>query len=208
MELVDMQDLGSCASACGFESLHPHFSKVIPLSNAPGEIFFIFPAHFYLFVRLSLQKGGAGLISMEIEEYYDKIYRYCYYKVGNKQLAEDLTQETFLRYLKSTCTEPDRYLYTIAKHLIIDEYRKAKPMNLEDLESEPVTDGFEEAVIDKDTVNKALNSLSEEDRELVVLRFINEEPLSEISKITGISRFALYRRLNNAKLQLAKLLEG
>jgi len=145
---------------------------------------------------------------MEIEEYYDKIYRYCYYKVGNRQLAEDLTQETFLRFLKSTCTEPDRYLYTIAKHLIIDEYRKVKNVSLEDTEDEPVSEGFEDELLGREVVNKALDSLSEEDRELVILRFVNEEPLSEISRITGISRFALYRRLNNAKDKLAKLLEG
>ena len=35
---------------------------------------------------------------MDIEEYYDKIYRFCYYKVQSKELAEDLTQETFLRF--------------------------------------------------------------------------------------------------------------
>ena len=38
---------------------------------------------------------------MDIENYYDKIYRYICFKVNNKTLAEDLTQETFLRFLKS-----------------------------------------------------------------------------------------------------------
>ena len=34
---------------------------------------------------------------MELEELYDRIYRYCYFHTGRKELAEDLTQETFLR---------------------------------------------------------------------------------------------------------------
>ena len=38
---------------------------------------------------------------MDIEEQYDKIYRYCYFKLSNQQLAEDITQETFLRFLES-----------------------------------------------------------------------------------------------------------
>ena len=35
---------------------------------------------------------------MELEELYDRIYRYCYFHIGRKELAEDLTQETFLRF--------------------------------------------------------------------------------------------------------------
>ena len=47
---------------------------------------------------------------MDIESYYDKIYKYIYFKVNNKTQAEDLTQETFIRFLKSECNEPERYL--------------------------------------------------------------------------------------------------
>ena len=43
-----------------------------------------------------------------------------FFKVNNKALAEDLTQETFLRYLKAKCEEPERFLYTIARNLCID----------------------------------------------------------------------------------------
>ena len=38
-------------------------------------------------------------MSLDIHEQYDKIYRYCYFKVNNRCLAEDLMQETFLRYV-------------------------------------------------------------------------------------------------------------
>lgn len=37
---------------------------------------------------------------MDIEEQYDKIYHYCYFKIYDKQLAQDITQETFLRFYK------------------------------------------------------------------------------------------------------------
>lgn len=47
-----------------------------------------------------------------IEEQYDKIYRYCYYKVKNRDLAEDITQETFLRGFEAQGRGVDiRYLY-------------------------------------------------------------------------------------------------
>ena len=145
---------------------------------------------------------------MEIEEYYDKIYRYCYYKVGNKTLAEDLTQETFLKYLKTTCTQPEHYLYTIAKNLCIDEYRKPKVASLEEDLTEPADEGFEKNLLDREAVSDALSRLSDEDRELMILRFVNEEPFSEICKITGLSRFAIHRRISAAKAELVKYLKG
>ncbi len=46
-------------------------------------------------------RGRYNSRAMDIEEQYDKIYRFCYYRVKNKETAEDLTQETFLRFLKA-----------------------------------------------------------------------------------------------------------
>ena len=50
--------------------------------------------------------------------------------------------------------------------------------------------------------------MPEEDRELLILRYMNEVPLSDICKIMGISRFALYRKLNSVKRDFIKLMEG
>ena len=74
---------------------------------------------------------------MDIEEEYDKIFRYCYWKVHNKEIAEDITQETFLRFLQSNYDERGkriRFLYTIAGNLCIDEFRK-KPFEDYSLDS-------------------------------------------------------------------------
>ena len=144
---------------------------------------------------------------MDIENYYDKIYKYIYFKVDNKALAEDLTQETFLRFLKSESKEPERYLYTIARNLCIDEFRRIKPVSTEDEEMLVVSEGFEDEILEKQTISGALKKLSEEDREIVILRFVNEEPVGEIAKMFGISRFALTRRLNKAKSLLKEELE-
>lgn len=63
-------------------------------------------------------------MSIDINEQYDKIYRYCYFKVKSRCLAEDLTQETFLRYFAQTSYvhrgKRLAYLYTIARNLCID----------------------------------------------------------------------------------------
>ena len=144
---------------------------------------------------------------MDIESYYDKIYKYIYFKVNNKTQAEDLTQETFLRFLKSECNEPERYLYTIAGNLCIDEYRRIKPVFTEDEDITQVEEGFEDKILEKQVLANALKVLSDEDCEMIVLRFVNEEPIGEIAKLYGISRFALTRRLNKAKNRLKEELE-
>ncbi len=144
---------------------------------------------------------------MDIESYYDKIYKYIYFKVNSKTQAEDLTQETFLRFMKSECNEPERYLYTIAGNLCIDEYRRIKPVFTEDEDITQVEEGFEDKILEKQVLANALKVLSDEDSEMIVLRFVNEEPIGEIAKLYGISRFALTRRLNKAKNRLKEELE-
>ena len=66
----------------------------------------------------------------DLDEQYDKIYRYCYMKLRHQQTAEDITQETFLRFLENK-TYKDMgkeisYLYRIARNLCIDLMRKQK----------------------------------------------------------------------------------
>ena len=57
---------------------------------------------------------------MDLEEQYDKIFRYCYFKIYDKQMAQDITQETFLRFysrgLKLDSGGNLPYLYTIARN--------------------------------------------------------------------------------------------
>ena len=63
---------------------------------------------------------------MDLEIQYDRIYRYCYFRLHNAQIAEDITQETFLRFFnKDLSLDSSRelpYLYTIARNLCIEEY--------------------------------------------------------------------------------------
>jgi RNA polymerase sigma-70 factor (ECF subfamily) len=158
---------------------------------------------------LYITEGGERQQSMDIEEQYDKIFRFCYYRVHNTDTAQDLTQETFLRFMNSDYKERGeqiRYLYTIARNLCIDESRKAQMVELPEDYSDD-GDGAED-LIRKIEVNQALDKMPEEDRELLILRYMNEVPLSDICKIMGISRFALYRKLNSVKRDFIKLMEG
>jgi RNA polymerase sigma-70 factor (ECF subfamily) len=146
-------------------------------------------------------------VSIDIEEQYDKIYRYCYYKTGNATLAEDLTQETFLKYfVQNSYMEYGKklaYLYTIARNLCIDSFRKKQPEKLAD--ELPDTDFIERLEL-RNTIRQALKILPEQEQELLLFRYANELSVGEIAAITGISRFAVYRRIKSALASLKNLL--
>lgn len=146
-----------------------------------------------------------------MEEQYDKIFHYCYYRMRNRQIAEDLTQETFLHFFNSKYVEQNKelhYLYTIARNLCIDESRKRKWQELTS-ESE-VSDGgvFAENMTEKLFIENIFRKLSEEEKELLVLRYVNEEPVSLLCEELQISRFVLYRKLNAIKKKLAQWMKG
>lgn len=146
---------------------------------------------------------------MNIEEYYDKIYRYCFYKLQDKCLAEDVTQETFLRFLKKEnegIIKEENYLYTIAKNLCNDEIKKIRRerdclvSQYEVTESSDIN--IENMVVNQVYVQEVLSGLTENDMEILLLKYINNESINDISRIMGISRFALYRRIRRIQKQL------
>lgn len=154
----------------------------------------------------------------KLEEHYDKIYRYCYMKTQHQQNAEDITQETFLRFLEDhEYTEMGKrlaYLYTIARNLCIDYYRREGCRETVPLEEDTFQNGLysrdskENTLVMRHTLGQALDGLREEERELIFLRYVNEVPVGQISSILGISRFAVYRKeqaaLKKLKAELGK----
>ncbi|MGN0630699.1 MAG: RNA polymerase sigma factor, partial [Ruminococcus sp.] len=75
-------------------------------------------------------------MSADLKDQYDKIYRFCCLKVNNPVIAEDITQETFLRFLENpqytAVSEQIKILYTIAGNLCTDEFRRKQTVPLPD----------------------------------------------------------------------------
>lgn len=170
----------------------------------------------------------------DLTEQYDRIYRYCYFKVHNRETAEDITQETFLRYLEHYAdrgSEWDlKYLYRIAHNLCVDEYRKPtlEPLAEENPGDKHVGFGIDgqeavkyrsvqqslvrnmsehdhsEKTISSIWLKNALNKLPDEEQEILLLRYANEVPNSVICEMLQISRFALYRKMQKALQKLQK----
>lgn len=149
------------------------------------------------------------------QEQYDKIYRYCYFRIGNERTAEDLTQETFLRFYESSgyrdAGRPLAYLYTIARNLCVDVYRKQTARLVSDWDEEAfrgflAQEGFEEQSVAKLALHAALSELAEDARELLLLRYVNDVPFAQLAQIYGRSRFALMRELKKITQELERRL--
>lgn len=138
-------------------------------------------------------------MSINLEEQYDKIYKYCYFKIRNKEIAEDLTQDTFLRYFSQNSYisrgKPMAYLYTIAKNLCIDYFRQ-KPELISD--ESTIQHSESDNIITNLAVRQAINQLPTELSEILLLRYANELTVTEIAVFLKISRFAVYRKINAA----------
>lgn len=150
---------------------------------------------------------------LDLDDAYDKIYRYCYFKIGHRQSAEDITQQAFLNLFeyekKETIKNPLAFLYTVAGNLCMDEFRRRKrefPDGSEVLAREGEAgweDGEERRVLAVD-VGNALRKLPVWEQELLLLRYVEELPMQEIGGIFHLSRFAVRRRLLKAAADLRK----
>ena len=139
---------------------------------------------------------------MNLEDQYDRIFKYLYFRLHDRHIAEDLTQEAFLRFLASrTYRDENRqlqYLYTIARNLCNQHYRDREiTYSLEESENLPESESFEQPLLQRLTLRDALDQLLPEEREMLFLRYINEVPVEVMSGLYNISRFAVYRKLNS-----------
>ncbi len=114
---------------------------------------------------------------MDLEEQYDRIYRYLYFRVQDRHTAEDLTQETFLRFLGSrTYQEENRqlqYLYTIARNLCCQFYRdRAEDCCLKEVPDDPLSDDLEQSLVERISLADAMRKLPRDEREMLFLQYV------------------------------------
>lgn len=153
---------------------------------------------------------------MDLDRQYDRLLRYCYMKVRDRSLAEDLTQEAFLRFFASRSYKDvgreTAYLYAIARNLCADHFRRHREIPLEALPPDvrAMSDAGKEAgrMLDRLSVEQALGKLEDDEREIVVLRYVSGLRVSDVAQALGLSRFAVRRRLSAALKKLKKEMEG
>lgn len=169
--------------------------------------------------RHSMKKITQNQFLEAYDKYADAIYRHCFYRVFSKSLAEELTQEAFMKtwqYLdEGKQVENLRaFLYRVANNLVIDSVRKKKEEGLEDLleanpSIEPSHDGrgdIEKEELAQEAI-AAMRSLREEDKEILTMRYVDELDLKEIAEVLGITANNVSVRLNRAMKALREKFE-
>lgn len=145
------------------------------------------------------------------------IHRFIYFKVGNKEEANDLTSIVFLKawnHIQNNSLENVKtlraLLYRIARNAIVDYYRETGNKAVDSLDDEnnhiEIVDGAEDPQdkldreADLELIKAKLPLLKDEYREIIILRFINDLSLEEIAEIRektkGNVRVILHRALN------------
>lgn len=142
------------------------------------------------------KQGDAEAFTSFFDKYSKKIYRFIYFKISNKELAEDLASQCFLKAWEQIARGQriknfQSWLYRIARNLVVDYYRNREKEELRliyQLEEAGTEDKFNpDENLDREQLEKLLFLLKSEIREIVVLRFIEQLSIKEIAKIVDKS---------------------
>ncbi|MCU4188776.1 sigma-70 family RNA polymerase sigma factor [Flavobacterium sp. HXWNR29] len=169
--------------------------------------------------------GDESALASLIERHQSKIYGFIYSKVNDRDLSDDIFQDTFIKVIKTLKTksynEEGKFLpwvMRIAHNLVVDHFRKAKKMpfqreteeysifnymtdNAPTIESQMITEQVE---VD---LTRLLDELPDDQKEVLVMRMYQDLSFKEIAELTGVSINTALGRMRYALLNLRKIIE-
>lgn len=165
--------------------------------------------------------GDAWAFGLIYDRYVDMVFRFLYFQVGNRQLAEDLTTDTFLRALKRIGSrtrgdgDPGAWLLTIARSLVADHVRSgryrwqstaADALGFDPPEPEAAADPTAAPDHATDALLAALRHLEPAERECLVLRLVLGSTVAGTAVVMGRSEAAVKALQHRAVRELGRLL--
>lgn len=172
-----------------------------------------------------IRKGNHAVFEQIVNHYHVQVYQLCYRMLGNHHDAQELTQEAFLKAYKNiksfkSSNKFSPWLFRIATNLCIDYLRKKKPLNILDQsikDTEDLTmldqlksdqDTPEEALVNvehQEMVQKYLQMLQPKYRSVIVLRYIHDLSLQEISEVLDMPLGTVKTHLHRGRDSLRKI---
>lgn len=176
--------------------------------------------------------GEAAAWEEIVQRYHKRIYNICYRFSGSPDQAQDLTQEVFIKMygsLKSYDSQRAAFMTwmtTITRNLLVDYFRKSKqdratdsldtvPSEHEDAmplseripDRTPTPDATVQSRETKEAVHRALQKLSPDLREAVILRDLQDMDYREIATVLRVPEGTVKSRINRGRAELARLLQ-
>lgn len=175
-----------------------------------------------------LRGGDASAMADLYDRYFDRVYSLVYNQVDrNKEVAEDIVQETFLAALKSAKGFKGRssaytWLCSIAYHKVADHYRRqsrerkrmVSGIDVDTVQDEenpgrqPQPDGLIESAETRQAVNEALSQLPWDYRQVLILKYVEEISVQEIAQVMNRSPKSIEGLLTRSRKALQIRLEG
>lgn len=169
--------------------------------------------------------GDESALAVLINRHQSKIYGFIYSKMADRDVADDIFQDTFIKVIKTlksnSYNEEGKFLpwvMRISHNLVVDHYRKNKKMpmlretedfsifsiltdNSMNVESRIITESIE-----KD-LQKIIKQLPEDQKEVLTMRIYQDLSFNEIAELTGVSINTALGRMRYALMNLRKLIE-
>jgi RNA polymerase sigma-70 factor (ECF subfamily) len=169
--------------------------------------------------------GNENALAILINRHQSKIYGFIYSKISDRDVADDIFQDTFIKVIKTlksnSYNEEGKFLpwvMRISHNLIVDYYRKEKKMpmlreteefsifsvisdNSETVEGKIITE-----LIEKD-LQKLVTQLPDDQKEVLMMRIYQDLSFNEIAELTGVSINTALGRMRYAILNLRKMIE-
>jgi RNA polymerase sigma-70 factor, ECF subfamily len=162
---------------------------------------------------LKLKSGDSDAFAFFYDKYVKSIYRFVYMKVGNKQVAEDITQDVFLKIWqhlvdKKNVKSFQAFIFRIARNTVVDHYRSSKQELPLDYMPESV-EIVEESILKADKnmdatiLLKEIASLKSEYQEVLLLRYVEDMSIDDmahvLSKDKNNIRVTIHRAISKLK---------
>ncbi len=150
------------------------------------------------------------------DRHVEQIYRFVFLKVSTREVAQDITSETFRKGWESfkdnpRMENPRAYLYRIARNLVIDHYRtKKEHLSPEDFDLKDEAQNISEKAAqnrEMARVKKAMKNLNTDYQDMIIYKYLEEMSNEEIARITGKSEGAVRVTAHRAMKALEKELE-
>jgi len=176
--------------------------------------------------------GDAAAWEELVQRYHRRIYNICYRFAGSADDAQDLTQEVFIKMYRTLSTyDTERgafmtWVTTMARNLLVDHFRKTKQDRVTDSldvaptereDAMPLREQLQDTAASPDamartqqvgeTVHRALQKLSPDLREAVILRDLQDMDYKEIATVLKVPEGTVKSRINRGRAELARLLQ-